>query len=139
MCFYVKKKKKKKKKGKLPSLKIPTFPEKEFPKVPIFPIMQTIRYHETLNIIPNITNIRFKWVCHQTNLELSSFPQEWLCLLQDKKYVYEYAIRRVECPFPTGGGSGKSLPLKTITVNSEQADLAYLLRVIKPFSLWWWL
>ena len=31
----------------------------------------------------------------------------------------------VGCSFPTGGGSEKSLPLRTATVNSEQADLTY--------------
>ena len=42
--------------------------------------------------------------------------------------------RRVGCPFSTYGGSEKSLLLKTAGVNSKQADLTYLLRVIKLTS-----
>ena len=36
---------------------------------------------------------------------------------------------------PVGGGSEQGLALKTATFTSEQADLPYLLRVLKPFFL----
>ena len=73
-----------------------------------------------------LANIWFKWVHRQPSLELSSFCQEWLWFLQDK-YI-KLNKMYVGCPFPTCGGSEKSLPLKTTAINSKQADLAYLLR-----------
>ena len=41
----------------------------------------------------------------------------------------------VGCPFPSGGGPEKSLPLKTAAVSSEQADSTYLLRVMNLVAL----
>ena len=71
-----------------------------------------------------------KRIRRRTSLEQSSFRQEWLWLLQNNKLSW---IRHVGRPFPTGGGSGKSLTLKTASANSEKADLAYLVGVIDCF------
>ena len=42
-------------------------------------------------------------------------------------------IRHVGCPFHTGGGSEKSLPLKIAAVNSEQADCTHSFQFTRTY------
>ena len=74
-----------------------------------------------------------------TMLGLNRFPvgQAWNCQAFAKSSSRFFrtnklgSIRHEGYSFPSGGGSKKSLSLKTTIVNSGQANLTHLLRVVK--------